>query len=89
MAQRWTQRSPQAEKSAPRARSKKSEGDDEPSYLCEVGELSAGERRHHDPFAVCGIKVTGKAAVQTIGDAALMHPDWLGLCEEAKMAENG
>jgi hypothetical protein len=62
------------------------ESADEPGYPCEVSELSAGDR-HHNPFAICGIKIAGKAAAQTIGDTAvLMNPDWLGRGEEAERA---
>ena len=66
-----------------------SKGTGEPGCLCELGELPAGECRHHDPLPVGSRKFTGEAAIQTLADPDFVQPGPLSLGEEAKMASEG
>jgi hypothetical protein len=62
-----------------------SEGPGEPGCSGEIGELLAGDRRHHDPFAVRGTKVAGEAVhVRHVRcGVAFAGADWISVPPQA------
>lgn len=51
-----------------------SKGTGEPGCLGEVGELLPGECLYPDPFAVCGSKISGEAAVRIAAGLVIAYP---------------